>query len=221
MDIGIARLHAQQIAPPRSASPESVVAAMAGLQGQDYSGAKWSIALRLADVTEDGEPKTRRELYEALDRAGISTAGQRGYHILWNSAQHQVLCFAGARGKEPTFVALDRWIAPERTAASRTTQAFLLPGFDEYILGYQKRGDVLEAIHAERICPGSNGVFVATLVVGGRVVGTWKRTLYKNRVEIRLVPFGRLSVAARAGVKQATKRHGAYLGLPVEVLDVS
>jgi hypothetical protein len=52
---------------------------------------------------------------------------------------------------------------------------FLLPGFDEYLLGYQDRSAVLAAEFAPRIVPGSNGVFLPTVVVDGKVVGTWKR----------------------------------------------
>jgi hypothetical protein len=52
---------------------------------------------------------------------------------------------------------------------------FLLPGFDEYLLGYQDRGAVLATEFAARIVPGSNGVFLPTVIADGKVVGTWKR----------------------------------------------
>jgi hypothetical protein len=52
---------------------------------------------------------------------------------------------------------------------------FLLPGFDEYLLGYQDRSVVLAPEFAHRIVPGSNGVFLPTVIVNGNVVGTWKR----------------------------------------------
>jgi hypothetical protein len=52
---------------------------------------------------------------------------------------------------------------------------FLLPGFDEYLLGYQDRSAVLDPEFAQRIVPGSNGVFLPTVIVNGNVVGTWKR----------------------------------------------
>lgn len=52
---------------------------------------------------------------------------------------------------------------------------FLLPGFDEFVLGYRDRSAVLAPEFAERICPGRNGVFASTVVADGRIVGTWKR----------------------------------------------
>lgn len=72
------------------------------------------------------------------------------------------------------------YVAPE-TLASLTTlrrkarDVFLLPGFDEFLLGYQTRTAVLPAEYASRIVPGSNGVFLPTVISDGEVVGTWKR----------------------------------------------
>ena len=66
---------------------------------------------------------------------------------------------------------------PERLAAARDEAhgVLLLPGFDEYLLGYQDRSAALAPEHAERIVPGGNGVFRPTVVSDGQVVGTWKR----------------------------------------------
>lgn len=51
----------------------------------------------------------------------------------------------------------------------------VLPGFDEYLLGYQDRSLALAPEHAQRIVPGSNGIFLPTIVERGRVIGTWRR----------------------------------------------
>lgn len=51
----------------------------------------------------------------------------------------------------------------------------LLPAFDEHLLGYQDRSVQLDVAHFERIVPGRNGMFLATVVRNGRVVGTWKK----------------------------------------------
>ncbi|MDG4799898.1 winged helix DNA-binding domain-containing protein [Micromonospora sp. WMMD980] len=52
-----------------------------------------------------------------------------------------------------------------------------LPGFDEYLLNFKDRSLMLDPAHADAVVPGNNGIFQATVVRGGRVVGTWKRTL--------------------------------------------
>jgi hypothetical protein len=65
---------------------------------------------------------------------------------------------------------------PDRCAAHREAARapLLLPGFDEFVLGYAERGAVLDPAHAERIVPGRNGVFRPTVVVDGRIAGTWR-----------------------------------------------
>ena len=51
---------------------------------------------------------------------------------------------------------------------------FLLPGFDEFVLGYGDRTAMLPVEFATRIVPGGNGVFNATVVSGGQIVCTWR-----------------------------------------------
>lgn len=65
---------------------------------------------------------------------------------------------------------------PDVLAAHRrtATAARLLPGFDEFVLGYADRSAVIDPAHFGRVLPGNNGVFKATLVVGGRIVATWR-----------------------------------------------
>lgn len=92
-----------------------------------------------------------------------------------------------------------------------------LPGFDEYLLGYQNRSAALDPRYRERIVPGGNGVFLPTLVVGGRVVGTWRRTERAARIDVEPLPFEALGVRARARLTRALERYAAFIGKPVEV----
>lgn len=95
--------------------------------------------------------------------------------------------------------------------------AYLLPGFDEYLLGYKDRRAVLEPVHATRVVPGGNGMFKPLLVIDGRVVGTWKRTVRKTKVLLNLDPFETLSPIQVEAVAVAAERYGRFLGLPVEI----
>jgi hypothetical protein len=70
---------------------------------------------------------------------------------------------------------------------------FLLPGFDEFLLGYGDRSAVLDPQFADRIVPGGNGMFRPTVVVGGRVVGTWARAARGNRRGVTATPFTEFS----------------------------
>jgi hypothetical protein len=98
------------------------------------------------------------------------------------------------------------------------SSAFALPGFDEYLLGYKDRSAVLDAAHAEKICPGDNGMFAATIVIDGRVVGTWKRAFKKTGIEITATPFAPMSPADTQRFTAAVHRYSAFQKLPVRVV---
>jgi hypothetical protein len=83
---------------------------------------------------------------------------------------------------------------------------FLLPGFDEYILGYGDRTAVLPAEFANQIVPGGNGMFKPTVVSAGRVVGTWKQAGRGAKRTIEATPFTSFTAAVEKGVSQAYAR---------------
>lgn len=65
----------------------------------------------------------------------------------------------------------------------------LLPGFDEFILGYGDRSAALPAEHAGKVVPGNNGMFRGTIVSGGQVVGTWRKGGTPKSRKIDAEPF--------------------------------
>lgn len=227
---------------------------------------------------------TRAAMLELVEREGISTAGQRGYHILWRLAQEGLLCFGPRSGKEHTFALLDDWIKPakpmSREAAlvelawryftshgpatladfvgwsglkvaearagldaiaaklsryekdgvtcwmtskvaepkTESQLVHLLPGFDEYLLGYKDRRAVLDVRHAQKIVPGGNGMFLPTLIINGRVAGIWKRAFKKKFVAISVSTFIALKKAEKVSVALAAERYGKFVGLPAEIV---
>ena len=92
-----------------------------------------------------------------------------------------------------------------------------LPGFDEYMLGYKDRTLMMDAEHLTAVVPGGNGVFRSTLVRGGRVMGTWTRTLGKKAVSIDIQPLGPLGAAERAAAEEALQPYAAFVGLPAQI----
>jgi hypothetical protein len=93
----------------------------------------------------------------------------------------------------------------------------LLPGFDEYMLGYQDRSAALDPQYAQKIVPGSNGMFMPTLVINGRVAGTWKRVVKKKSVVITASPFASLNKTEIRALASAAERYGQFLNLAVEL----
>ena len=118
--------------------------------------------------------------------------------------------------------AKDYWFAANAPdhAMHDTSGVYLLPGFDEYLLGYKDRGDVLAPAHAHHVAPGGNGVFFPIIVAGGQVVGTWKRALKRSGLAITLSPFTRLDVLEEH-LADAARRFSDFLGVPLLSTEIS
>jgi hypothetical protein len=91
---------------------------------------------------------------------------------------------------------------------------FLLPGFDEYLLGYKDRSLILAPQHNERVIT-FNGIFRPTIVVEGEVVGTWQRAVKKKEVVLTLAPFAELGEGEYEAVRAAAITYGNFLNLSI------
>ena len=103
----------------------------------------------------------------------------------------------------------------EAVPGSRSVHA--LPGFDENLLGYTDRSAALAAAHSQLIVPGNNGMFKATVVAGGRVIGTWARTEKSSSILVTGHPFSELGSGKRSALARALQRYGRFKGKPVEL----
>ena len=219
----------------------------------------------------------RTPLLKAIAEGGVTTAGQRGYHILWFLAQTGTLVLGPTEGGKQTFARLDAWVphprrierdealgelaqryfsshgpatvhdlarwsglplrdvkrgleigagelaaievdgttyhlAPELLdVADRPSRIALLPGFDEYILGYRDRSAVLARQHSDAIVPGGNGMFKPTIVVDSAVVGTWRRRVTAGGMRIEPATFEPMSGRTLARLKEAAEDYARFL----------
>ena len=102
---------------------------------------------------------------------------------------------------------------PERLAACRddARRTMLLPGFDEMVLGYADRSATVPAEHAEKVVPGGNGMFLGTVVTGGRAVATWRRTGRRTGPAVVATPFDGSPAGLPAAVAADVARLGTSL----------
>ncbi len=96
-------------------------------------------------------------------------------------------------------------------AKDLSSTVYLLPNFDEYIVGYTDRSAVFDASHTKKLDPRGNILFNYTIVMDGRVVGTWKRTLKKDAVIITPSLFTPLNTAETRAFAVSANRYGAFL----------
>jgi len=105
-------------------------------------------------------------------------------------------------------------VAP-KPAHAATPRVDLLPGFDEFMLGYTDRTLQLGEHRDEYgSSVSANGMFLSTIVINGGIAGMWKRTLKRDRVEISLRPFRPFAAEETTAIVEAATRYGTYLGLP-------
>lgn len=78
------------------------------------------------------------------------------------------------------------WFKKSRLQKRNT--AYLLPAFDEFIIGYKDRSACLLGQHRSTAI-GVNGMFFPVIVVNGQVIGLWKRTVARDHVTVELNYF--------------------------------
>lgn len=84
--------------------------------------------------------------------------------------------------------------------------AFLLPMYDETIVAYQDLRVVLAH-------PVGRAALERAIVIDGRTVGTWKRTLTRQSVVVEAALFGELTEPQSTALRDAVERFGRFLGL--------
>lgn len=125
------------------------------------------------------------------------------------------LALVGSQLIHQTIDGTTYWMAHSTTISSRSPSIYILPGFDEYLLGYTDRSVMLDPQHTQHVHPGNNGMFSPTIVCDGRVVGTWRRTLKQRSVVVTPLPFAPLTDTEHAALANAAQHYGTFLELPV------
>ncbi len=96
-------------------------------------------------------------------------------------------------------------------AAENTRNAYLIPAFDEYIVGYRDRSSLfLDGRHADVIH--RNGVFLPAIVINGEVVGTWKARSKPKGTVIEAKLFRKLEGWEKEELDEAASEYGNFFG---------
>ena len=110
------------------------------------------------------------------------------------------------------------WFAAAEDGARLSSPvAHLLPVYDEYAVAYRDRSAFLAPAFAARPDSG-NGIFRPSILIDGRTVGTWTRTLKNDVVSIAPNLFRHLTGAERDALAAAAGRYGAFLGRRPELV---
>jgi hypothetical protein len=100
-------------------------------------------------------------------------------------------------------------VRPERARSASRRGAYLVPAFDEYLVAYRDRRDVLDPKDAIRLNAGG-GMLNPCVVLDGHVVGQWRRTLARTTVTVAITPFRKLAPADVGAITRAAERYAAF-----------
>jgi hypothetical protein len=87
---------------------------------------------------------------------------------------------------------------------------FLLPAFDEFLISYKDRSASIINEHASKAFS-KNGIFWPTVVVNGKVAGTWKREIKKEKVLVTIDLFDSKKKLNQNLLKRELEKFGLFL----------
>jgi hypothetical protein len=100
----------------------------------------------------------------------------------------------------------------QKSAAIPKPSAWLLPAFDEYLVGYRDRSAVIDPAYVKRVNAGG-WILNPTIVVDGEVIGTWKRIMKRDGVAITRSLFRPLKKHEERVVSDAEERYADFVGV--------
>ncbi len=109
------------------------------------------------------------------------------------------------------------WLSPGAINADDTGDELhsvhLLPSWDEFTVAYKDRSALLHPSFPKD----SFTILGPVIVVGGRLVGSWKRSITKSTVTVTCAVYAPLSAGEQEALEQAVARYGRFLGLPARL----
>jgi Winged helix DNA-binding domain len=92
----------------------------------------------------------------------------------------------------------------------KASEIHLLPAFDEYIISYAHRFDVVDEKYASEVFT-NNGIFKPMIIRDGKIIGTWKRTIAGKKLKTEIFPFEKISKQTEKEIEKKMEVFKKYL----------
>lgn len=99
----------------------------------------------------------------------------------------------------------------EREDFPEPDDAIILPRFDSIMMGYEDKARILPDGTRNKIFANA-GVIKQTVLVNGFAAGTWKKSINKRKVEIKVDTFRTLTSTEKRSVREKFSEYSEYLG---------
>ncbi len=181
----------------------------------------------LAERAPEARPMEREEAQTELARRYFTSRGPATLQdFTWWSGlpaadARAALALNGPQLVEEAIDGQTYWLDPSSPPAAPETSpdVHLLPNYDEYVVAYTDRRAIFEPARIKQVDARGNLLFNNTILVDGRVAGTWQRALKKDTVVITLNPFAPLPESENQSLERAMKRYSQFLGLKLAVAE--
>lgn len=95
---------------------------------------------------------------------------------------------------------------------SSAEQAYVLQGYDEYIVGYRESKWALDLAGRARARVTSRESYVGLVLLGSQLAGHWKRSLRAEEIEFEMAVYDRCTRSQREALELAAERYGKFFG---------
>ena len=96
----------------------------------------------------------------------------------------------------------------------------LLPKYDSLLLGHKDRTRIISDEHRQRVFKPKAGDIAATVLVNGRIVGTWRHKKTKRMLTIMITPFEKIAKEDLRKIEHKAKDLSQYIGIEECMLSV-
>lgn len=197
----------------------------AELEGLVCSGPRRGKQFTYALLDERVPPSKTMEREESLGKLAHRYFVSRGPATVNDFAKWSGLTAADARiGLEGVQLKLVHevvegntfWFSPSKAtvSAQAAPTAHLLSIYDEYVSGYKDRSAIINRRNAARLSAMGNALS-HIVVVGGHIVGTWKRRIERDALVMKTDIFERLAQAEDRAISAAIHKYGDFVGMTV------
>ena len=110
------------------------------------------------------------------------------------------------------------WVAASTPPVKNIPRtSYLLPNFDEYMVGYTDRSAMIDSHHVEKLEAWRIYLLNPAIVINGKIVGTWKRTFKRNTVIIEPRLLTSLNKTETRALTAAAGRYARFLDMPMDL----
>ena len=96
-------------------------------------------------------------------------------------------------------------------------EVYLLPAYDEFLIGYRDRTASLLSVDNKKTIS-DNGIFYPTILMGGQIIGTWKRIIKDNHIILTINQFKTGNPDSGKIYSKSTSRYSKFYNKETEII---